>query len=220
MASYQYHSARIPWFSNPLKYRDPPKPIDHESEVIVANPIHFKTEDGMVRAAQDEVAAILQNQELSPGRVHGRRVVTNQSGLEYVERAFRLDAVEKCTKVLENDVNRLKTQMAIMQQQNGMSTTSFSEEHRATRNRFISVAKRNIFKTATQNDHLHIKKGNEAAHGGNIQSDAQLYRIKDRDDYEMFETLYGIRYVDMGKFCCESSAAEGSIAVSANIIRV
>ncbi|PWY76334.1 hypothetical protein BO70DRAFT_354302 [Aspergillus heteromorphus CBS 117.55] len=120
-------------------------------------------------------------------------VSLNMTGFDYASALDRYNRLEDRLARIEEKIEDLRatnTQYAKSFERLNDRLTEMSDCP-DIRERFIAVHKRNRG-TATPDDLLKISVGNKAAHGGNIEADAQLYGAGKRKDYEAFEELYGV----------------------------
>ena len=104
----------------------------------------------------------------------------------------KLDSVEKeQTKWLEKHDALRERHEALESRFNALEG---SETEREIRHRFLACIKRDILGTASDEDHVHIGRGNSVAHTGNCVRDAHLYQCAGgRTDYACFEKIYGLQ---------------------------
>ncbi|RJE18619.1 hypothetical protein PHISCL_09038 [Aspergillus sclerotialis] len=108
--------------------------------------------------------------------------------------------LENKMKELQSEMRELKYEMIELISRTSLDKTRIKALEnscfgfRATRNSFISAAKRDIFGTATHEDHVMIAAS--VRYGipnfGYAEFDAGLYRNGARKDFAAYERLYGL----------------------------
>lgn len=79
-----------------------------------------------------------------------------------------------------------------------------SRTEREIRHQFLARIKRDIPGMATNDDFIHITKGNNEAHTGNCVRDAHFYQCAGgRTDYSCFEKIYGLHPVVLLQMDCD-----------------
>ena len=144
----------------------------------------------MIEKAKDSLGLAIQNDPLYVQSVRDDLAVGNLAGIQYAEAKAARDQFELRLAKLEEDHQKLQLFYSSLQK-DVLNLKESVEDYNIVRHRFISFFKRDVLLTATPNDFALIRKGSNLVHGGDAKRDADLYETGGRQDYGVYEMLYG-----------------------------
>lgn len=164
-----------------------------ECPAVIMGTAKTGSDETMIKSARKSLSRVLEGEELEIDRDIPQMAVGNRRGLGLAALPAEVSALKSNMAKLEHRVSVQETTIMSLQGQ-VTDLTMAAKSHRALRQRFVAVYKRDKFPDTPLEDYDNacISEGNSTAHGGDAKADAELYRgFKPRVDFHIYKKLYG-----------------------------